>query len=197
MHIGVKLAQLARWHSDRLAIVDDRGACSFGQFHARITRLGNALHGIGLNRGDRVALLIPDSREYLEADYGVMAAGFVRVPIDPRLTRRELIGSLRHAGARALITHDAFAEKVEDLANDVESLDHVIVIGKGDGLAYETLLEKSSEQALPEGESDDLATLNFSGGTTGSPKAVMLRHRNLITVAHNTMHGFKIGNDAI
>jgi acyl-CoA synthetase (AMP-forming)/AMP-acid ligase II len=197
MHIGVKLAQLARWHPDRPAIVDDRGACSFGQFHARITRLGNALHGIGLNRGDRVALLIPDSREYLEADYGVMAAGFVRVPIDPRLTRRELIESLRHAGARALITHEAFAEKVEDLANDVESLEHVIGIGKGADVAYETLLEKSSEQALPEGEGDDLATLNFSGGTTGSPKAVMLRHRNLMTVAHNTTHSFEIGSDAI
>src|SRR5215218_2262344 len=133
MHIGMKLAQLARWHPDCAAIVDDRGACSFGQFHARITRLGNALHGIGLNRGDRVALLIPDIREYLEADYGVMAAGFVRVPIDPRLTRRELIESLRHAGARALITHEAFAGNVESLADEVESLTHLISIGRGPG----------------------------------------------------------------
>jgi len=197
MHIGVKLAQLARWHPDRLAIVDERGACSFGQFHARITRLGNALQGIGLNRGDRVALLIPDIREYLEADYGIMAAGLVRVPIDPRLIRRELIELLRHAGARALITHEAFAENVEDLANDVESLEHIIGIGKGAGIPYEALLEKSSDQPLPEGEGDDLATLNFSGGTTGAPKAVMLRHRNLMTIAQNTIHGFEIGIDAV
>src|SRR5215217_384750 len=131
MHIGVKLAQLARWHPDRAAIVDDRGACSFGQFHARITRLGNALHGIGLNRGDRVALLIPDIREYLEADYGVMAAGFVRVPIDPRLTRRELIELLRHAGARALIMHESFGKKLEGLADEVEPLEYLINVGSG------------------------------------------------------------------
>src|SRR3954471_23841395 len=137
MHIGVKLAQLARWHPDRAAIVDDRGACSFRQFHARIARLGNALHGIGLNRGDRVALLMPDVREYLEANYGAMAAGFVRVPMDPRLTRRELIELLRHAGARALVTHESFAETADGLATEVETLDHVIGVGTGAGLGYE------------------------------------------------------------
>ena len=66
-------------------------------------------------QGDRVALLIPDIREYLEADYGTMAAGLVRVPLDPRLTRSDLIALLTHAGARALVTHASFAEKVEGL----------------------------------------------------------------------------------
>src|SRR5262249_61274595 len=113
MHTASKLAQLARQHADRTAIMDDAGAWSFRRFHERIRRFGNAMHGIGLAAGDRIALLIPDSREYLEADYGAMAAGFVRVPIDPRLTRRELVGLLRHAGARALVAHADFAEKVD------------------------------------------------------------------------------------
>src|SRR5882724_8094727 len=134
MHIGTKLAQLAQRHADRAAIVDASGVstrtiCTFHQFHARITRLGNALHGIGLKPGDRIGLLIPDSREYLEADYAAMAAGFVRVPIDPRLTRRELVGLLQHAGARALITHSSFAETLEGLANDV--LERLIFVGGG------------------------------------------------------------------
>jgi acyl-CoA synthetase (AMP-forming)/AMP-acid ligase II len=197
MHIGAKLAQLALSHADRAAIVDDAGTWSFRQFHARVTRLGNALHGIGLQAGDRIALLIPDSREYLEADYGAMAAGFVRVPIDPRLTRRELVGLLRHAGARALITHSSFAATVDGLSNDVESLQWLIGIGAGVGLDYEDLLQKASEQPLPERGGDDLATLNFSGGTTGAPKAIMLRHRNLMTVAQNTIQGFDIGPDAV
>src|SRR5205085_11759013 len=175
MHIAAKLAQLAKLHSDRTAIVDAVGAWSFRQFLARITRFGNALHGIGLRKGDRIALLIPDIREYLEADYGTMAAGFVRVPMDPRLTRRELVDLLRHAGARALVTHASFAETVHGLMSDVESLEHVIGIGAGVGQSYEALLEKASEQPLPAGEGDDLSALNFSGGPTGPPKAVMLR----------------------
>ena len=197
MHIGATLAQLALRHSDRTAIVDDVGAWSFRKFHARITRFGNVLHGIGLAKGDRVALLIPDIREYLEADYGVMAAGLVRVPMDPRLTRRELVDLLRHAGARALVTHASFAETVDGLTSDVESLEHVIGIGAGVGLSFEALLAKASEQPLPDYEGDDLATLNFSGGTTGAPKAAMLRHRNLLTVAHHTVQGFDIGSDAV
>jgi acyl-CoA synthetase (AMP-forming)/AMP-acid ligase II len=199
MDVGGKLAALAREQADRTAIVDDTGAWSFRQFHARVTRFGNALHGLGLSKGDRVALLIPDIREYLEVDYGTMAAGFVRVPGDPRLTRRELVDLLRHADARALVTHASFAETVDGLATEVEGLDHVIGIGAsaGVGLGYEALLEKSSEQALPAYDGDDLATLNFSGGTTGAPKAAMLRHRNLLTVAQNTIQGFDIGSDAV
>ncbi len=155
------------------------------------------MHGLGLTKGDRVALLLPDCREYLEADYGTMAAGFVRVPMDPRLTRRELAALLLRAGVRALVTHPAFTDKVERLTDDVESLQSVVCVGNGPGLAYESLLEKSSEQPLPQGDGDDLATLNFSGGTTGAPKAVMLRHRNLMTVAANTIQGFDIPSDAV
>ena len=170
---------------------------SFRRFHQRITRFGNAMHGLGLAKGDRIALLLPDFREYLEADYGAMAAGFVRVPMDPRLTRRELAELLQRAGARALVTHPSFADKVEGLTDDVESLQSIVCVGKGPGLDYEALLEKSSEHPLPEGDGDDLATLNFSGGTTGAPKAVMLRHRNLMTVAQNTIQGFDIASDAV
>jgi acyl-CoA synthetase (AMP-forming)/AMP-acid ligase II len=200
MHIGAKWRELVRDHADRTAIMDDRGALTYRQFHARIVRFGNALRGLSLSRGDRVALLVPDCREYLEADYGIMSAGFVRVPLDPRLTRTELAAMLRFVGASALVTHASFAEQTDGLAAAVASLAHIIAIGGrvgGHALDYETLLERSSEQPLPDGDGDDLATLNFSGGTTGAPKAAMLRHRNLADVARNTIAGFEIGRDDI
>ena len=70
------------------------------------------------------------------------------------------------------------------------------MIGGGAGLDYETLLQRASEQPFAGGDGEDLATLNFSGGTTGAPKAVMLRHRNLATVARNTIRGFEIDRRA-
>jgi acyl-CoA synthetase (AMP-forming)/AMP-acid ligase II len=197
MHIGAKLRELARVRGDHPAIIDETGRWSFRHFHARITRFGNALNGLGLQKGDRIALLMPDIREYLEADYGAMAAGFVRVPLDPRLTRHELAALLRFSGARALVTHSAFTAIADRLTDDIETLEHVICVGQGFGREYEALLEKSSERPLPSGDGEDLATLNFSGGTTGAPKAVMLRHRNLTTVAHNTIRGFDIADDAV
>jgi acyl-CoA synthetase (AMP-forming)/AMP-acid ligase II len=193
-HLGSIWRALAQQHGERPAIIDDRGTWSYRAFHARIVRFGQALRGLGLHGGDRVALLMPDLREYLEADYGTMAAGFVRVPLDPRLTRAELVAFLRHAGANALVTHASFAEKIDGLGREVDGLRHIIIVGgeATSGLDYETLLQQASDAPLPEGDGEALAALNFSGGTTGAPKAAMLRHRNLATVARNTIRGFAI-----
>jgi acyl-CoA synthetase (AMP-forming)/AMP-acid ligase II len=202
MHIGTKGRNLPRQHGDHPAIVDDHGSWSYRDVHARIARFGNALAGLGLRKGDRVALHVPDIREYLEADYAIMSAGFVRVPLDPRLTGGELTELLRYAGATALVTHASFAPAVTGLTDAVESLRHIVSIGgdgSGDGLGhdYEALLARASDRPPPEGDGDDLATLNFTGGTTGAPKAAMLRHRNLMAVARNTIHGFGIGGDSV
>jgi acyl-CoA synthetase (AMP-forming)/AMP-acid ligase II len=199
MHIGAMLRDIARRHGERTAIVDDAGAWTYRQFVARLTRFGNALRGLGLQRGDRVGLLLPDMREYLEADYGAMSAGFVRVPMDPQMSPPQLAQALRHAGARALVAHASFAEKIEPLRSDVEGLEIVIVIGGAmpGAHAYEGLLEKSSDQPFADGHGDELATLNFSGGTTSAPKAIMLRHRNMLTAAHGTIGGFDVRPDAV
>jgi acyl-CoA synthetase (AMP-forming)/AMP-acid ligase II len=197
MAIGARLRELAELQGDRDAIVDERGACSYRMLHRRIVRLGNALRGLGLDAGDRVALLMPDVREYLEADYAIMSAGLVRVPLDPRSTRADLVALLRHAGARSLVTHRSLADAVDGLSREVESLDHVAVVGGGAEHDYEALLTQASETPLPDPAPDALATLNFSGGTTGAPKAIMLRHSNLQAVATATMRGFEIPGDAI
>jgi acyl-CoA synthetase (AMP-forming)/AMP-acid ligase II len=193
------LTRLGRWHPDRVAIVDEAGSWTYRRFLSRVRRFGHAMRGLGLDQGDRIALLVPDIREYLEADYGTMSAGLVRVPMDPRLTRNELIALMRHAGVRALIAHVSFADKVEGLASEIEGLEHIISVGGAISacLDYELMLQRASDAPLPGGSGEDLAALNFSGGTTGAPKATMLRHRNLMTVAQNTIQGFEIGADAI
>jgi acyl-CoA synthetase (AMP-forming)/AMP-acid ligase II len=199
MHLAAILGRLSRWYPERIALIDANGTWTFAQFVARVNRLGNALRGQGLTNGDRVALLLPDIREYLEADYGTMSAGLVRVPIDPSLHRKELTAQLAHAGVRALITHSMFGEKVEGIAAELEDLK--IVVSAGGGLAdaqdYEALLQSASDQALPVGAGEDLAALNFSGGTTSAPKAIMLQHRNLVAAAQNIIQGFAIYPDQV
>ena len=88
LHIAAQWRELARIHGDCPALIDAAGTWSYAAVHARIVKLANALLGLGLRKGERVALLLPDIREYLEADYATMAAGLVRVPLDPRLARR-------------------------------------------------------------------------------------------------------------
>src|ERR1700738_5614707 len=131
LHISTQGRELALRHGERSSVVDDRGRLSYRQLHFRVVRVGNALLGLGLAKGDRIALLVPDIREYLEADYGIMAAGLVRVPLDRRLTRDETTALLRFAGARALIGHASFVHKLDGLAGEVDSLEHVVSLGAG------------------------------------------------------------------
>ena len=110
MAIGARLRELAALQGDRDAVVDERGACSYRRFYERIVRLAMPCAGSAWRPATACALLMPDVREYLEADYAIMAAGLVRVPLDPRSTRADLVALLRHAGARALVTHRSLAE---------------------------------------------------------------------------------------
>jgi acyl-CoA synthetase (AMP-forming)/AMP-acid ligase II len=197
MHVAAQWRELALRHRGRPAIVEDTTTWSFHEIAMRITRFGNALLGLGLRKGERVALLMPDIREYLEADYAIMSAGLVRVPLDPRLARAEIIALMRHVDARALVTHATFAEMTNKLSEEVEGLRHVICVGANTGLVYEQALQNAPEQPLPIGDGEDLASLNVSGGTTGAPKAAMLLHRNLVTVARATTHGFDINSGCI
>jgi acyl-CoA synthetase (AMP-forming)/AMP-acid ligase II len=197
MTFAARLQELAERQGDRIAIVDDSGCVTYRELFSRICRFANALRGLGLRSGERVALLVPDIREYLEADYAIMAAGLVRVPLDPRSTPADLVALLRHAGAGALVTHASFADKVATLVGEVESLGHVVVIGGGAALDYERLIADAAGTPPPAVDDDSLATLNFSGGTTGAPKAIMLRHRNLAAVARTTAQGFAVPGDAV
>src|SRR4051794_14546112 len=124
MHIGTTWRALAQQHGDHPAIIDERGSWSYRDIHARIARFGNALAGLGLRKGDRVALLVPDIREYLEADYAIMSAGFVRVPLDPRLTGGGITALLRYAGATAVGTHAPFAPAGTGVTQGGESPRH-------------------------------------------------------------------------
>lgn len=199
MHIAARLAQLAKWYPDRTALIDDRGHLSFRDFLARGAGLAQALAGLGLQRGDRAALLLPDIREYLEADYAIMAAGFVRVPLDPRLPPADLAALLNHSGARALIMHHRFADKVAALRGSLPTLETIVSVGGviPPALDYESLVAAGSCGLPDAGDGEELATLNFSGGTTGAPKAIMLRHRNLMAVAQNTIASFDITDEAV
>ena len=96
VHFAARLQALAQTYPDRPAIVDATGTWSFRQFNARLTRLGNALHGLDLEKGDRVALLLPDIREYLEVVDSSHDGSRMRalMPMRSRLAGVELIGAV-------------------------------------------------------------------------------------------------------
>jgi long-chain acyl-CoA synthetase len=160
---------------ERVAVIDGDQSFTYGELADRCARLAAGLSELGVRHGDRVALLSANGHRYLEAFFGLPAAGIVLVPLNTRLAEPELVHIVQHSGARVLIT-DRDAGAVSAL------VDHVISIP----VDYEGLL--ANADATPPAVdvvAGDIAALFYTGGTTGPPKGVMLTHRNLVANAFN------------
>ena len=140
----------------------------------RAARLACALReDLNLSPGDRVAIVSANMPEYLEAVYAIWHAGCACVPINAKLHPAELAYILAHSGARVCFASSSLATAIEAHAPD--TLERVLVLGSG---TYARLLAADTMEVTPR-DSDDLAWLFYTSGTTGRPKGAMLTHRNL------------------
>ena len=158
---------------ERSAVVCGDVRLTHRELADRTRRLGDALARQGLVPGDRVAVLAGNCHRYLELYLGLPAAGLVIVPINARHALPEIRYALQDAGVRVLFA-DRPVEGIDDLG--------VRVIAMGE--EYEELLAGGEPVPWPDDrDEDDLAGIFYTGGTTGSPKGVMLTHGNLIANA--------------
>jgi len=151
-----------------------------------VNRLARALLALGGQPGDRVAMLIPNCSQGIEALLAPMKAGMAVVPMNIRLHPSEHEYMLNDSGAFALIYGEEFREHLAQVRESLPSVKHFICVGRGShgDLAYDQILDGQPETP-PDAtiEPDDLAWLFYTSGTTGHPKGAMLTHRNLITMA--------------
>ncbi|MBI3285149.1 MAG: long-chain-fatty-acid--CoA ligase [Burkholderiales bacterium] len=160
---------------------------SYKAFIERVARLAGALQALGMESGDRVAMLALNSDRYLEYQFGVPWGGGVLNPCNIRWSAAEIIYSLQDSASSILLVDDTFKAMAGQIVKEVDSLRHVIYVGQGATpagmLRYADLLANSAPVADACRRGDDLAGVFYTGGTTGFPKGVMLSHRNLCTSA--------------
>lgn len=160
---------------------------TFAQTAERVSRLAGALRELGAGAGERVAILAHNSDRYLETMLAASWVGAVYVPLNTRWALQEISYALRECGARVIAVDDAFADRAGPLRAQVPSLAAVIHTGESkapDGLlGYEQLLASAEciEDARHGG--DTPAGIYYTGGTTATPKGVVLSHANLLTSA--------------
>ncbi|MEE4012884.1 AMP-binding protein [Roseibium sp. FZY0029] len=146
-------------------------------------RFANALEGLGLNRGDRVALLLPQIPETAIAHLAAYKSGAIAVPLAALFGLEALRYRLSDSGARVLVTDSAGLAKLADIRSDLLGLDLVISVdGPQTGVfGFHDLLEKASDtyQTLAT-TPDDPALMIYTSGTTGQPKGVLHGHRVLL-----------------
>ncbi len=167
------------------------------------------LQGLGLQRGDRVAIMLPNVPQYPVAVAGVLRAGMVVVNVNPLYTPRELEHQLKDSGAKAIVILENFAATLQQVADHVPT-QHVVLAAMGDmmgllkGAIVNHVVRKVKKMvpafslpaatrfndALSQGRGkaftapkmgpDDIAVLQYTGGTTGVSKGAVLLHRNLV-----------------
>jgi long-chain acyl-CoA synthetase len=171
----------------------------------RVRALSFGLRELGVQRGDRVAILAENSPEWAIADYACLAAGCADVPIYPTLPANQAAYILRDSGAVAVCVSNAGQlEKIRAVRAELPALRHVIafepalagegVLSLGDvmatGRAAAAKYPGWRDEAI-RAQPDDLATLIYTSGTTGDPKGVMLTHGNItsnVVAAHSVIH---------
>ena len=158
---------------------------TWGHVRRRSRRLANALTGLGLGRGDRVATLLWNQSEHLEAYLGVPSAGGVLHTLNPRLHPDEITFIANHAGDRFLIIDDVLLPIYEQFRGQV-NFERVIVVPFGGGATpagfdgYEELLARASDDfTYPQLDENEAAVMCYTSGTTGRPKGVVYSHRAL------------------
>jgi long-chain acyl-CoA synthetase len=179
----------------RTAVVCGGETFDYRTLHERAARLVGGLRSLGVDRGDRVAVLALNCHRYLEAYIGIPAGGMVVVPLNTRLAEPELREILRDAGARVLIT-DRTGEPggTGDLGGLADEVEHVVELPGG----YDELVAGAPPALLGEGVAEtDLAALFYTGGTTGRSKGVMLTHRNLVANAFHKTLACRLGRDDV
>ena len=169
------LKYASRMAPTKTALIDGVESVNFAKLHRRCRLLAGALRDLGLNKGDRVAILANNGQRYIETYMGVPAAGLVVVPLNTRHAMAELKYALEDSQTKVLLTD-------RDPGELADCVEHVIMIPD----SYDTMLNQAAEIELGINlEESDLAGLFYTGGTTGKSKGVMLSHRNLIA---NTFH---------
>ncbi len=188
------LHRSARIYPDKLAVVDGSVRLSYAQFQERANRLSNALRSLGVEKGDRVCILSPNSHFFLESFYGTSQIGAILVPLNYRLVPEDHEYILNHAGVKVILADREQVEIVDAIASDLPSVEHKIAACNPDQakapdgwLDWDQWIESASADAPepPPLDENDVVSINYTSGTTARPKGVMLTHRGCYLNAYN------------
>lgn len=178
-------------YANREGVVDGQNRWTYGDFFDRCDRWSAALQKMGVEQGDRVAYIAPNTHAQLESFYAVPQLGAVLVPINFRLVADDFRYLVQHSGASVVCASADYLEAVDSIRKDLTGVDHFVALDAafapsatadkgGEGwLDYEKLISDSGPDfARPAIGERDLLTINYTSGTTSRPKGVMITHRN-------------------
>ncbi len=187
--LGEVLARWARKIPDKEALVFKDKRYTYSQFNERVNRLASGLTGLGIEKGDKIAVLFMNCMEIAECYFALAKLGAVAVPLNFRLAGRELQYQIDQSDSKALIFGEMFQEVVNSIRPELPKVEHYICVsqeGVEGTIDYEEVVKKGSpEEPLVPVDDDDPAFTMYTAGTTGRPKGAVLTHKNPVMLAVN------------
>lgn len=194
-----------KYYPEKVAVVDEEKTFTYKEFGKRTDQLAYALYNAGILKGDHVAVMLPNTHYMLECFYGICQLGAVMVPLNYRLTAKDLEYIIRHSDAKMLIVDAEFGKLIEDIQETLPLQKYIVVDVPGceskiNGVSYEEFISEMPEDgALPQVDIDEnqMLTLNYTSGTTSNPKGVMLTHRSNYLNAANFLYHLNVAHDDV
>ncbi|MFB6305202.1 MAG: AMP-binding protein, partial [Haloferacaceae archaeon] len=195
------LDRARRYYDDHEAVLATTGErYTYAELGERADGFAAGLQERGVDKGDRVAVLDPNTHYHLEAAYGSMQVGAVHTPLNYRLTPDDFEYILNDAGVTAIYADYEYAEKVEAVREEVPV--ETFVTNRpdevdGDWEDFEAVVDGGTDYDRPEMSEDEIITINYTSGTTGDPKGVCRTHRTETLHAYLVAHHQDVSDDDV
>ncbi|WP_292934859.1 AMP-binding protein [Noviherbaspirillum sp.] len=202
MHIGDLITHHARYRPQHEAIVFGETRLTYDAFNRRVNRLANAMQELGIEKGQKVATLLPNCLELLDIYWAAAKTGAVLVPLSPMLLGAGLASLLGDSDAVLLFTNNALRSVVDEVRPGLERLGEnriVLVDGAAPGYAdYASFTNTSEiEPRISELSADDIYNIMYTSGTTGLPKGIVHTHQIRANYCTLMANAFRIGPESI
>ncbi len=187
MNIGGMLTRNASRHPDKECLVYGDLRYTYSEFNQSVNKLANALAGLGVSKGEKVAIMMQNSDRYVMAFMAAMKLGAVAVPVNFRLAAPEVDYILNHSDSVAFIFDPEYGDLVASLDGKIPGVRHLVRAGAGESppnaISWDELVSgaASDEPGVEVSEWDDCEIL-YTSGTTGRPKGALFDHHRIIHV---------------
>ncbi len=195
MSLKLMLKEAAERYGEKVAIVSGERRFSYADLDEASNKVANAFIKIGVNKGDRVAMLLSNSPEFVITYFGIVKAGAIAVPLDTKYKFEELDSIFGDALPKVLVTESPTLEPLIPVLPKFQSIRHVIDLSSkcgGECLSFQEIMATGSAQGVNvEPEPEDIAQIAYTSGPSLYPRGVMLSHRCLVKEAAISGDGFR------
>ncbi|MGZ6235911.1 MAG: AMP-binding protein [Syntrophales bacterium] len=183
MSLGRMLEESAHHYPNNAATIYDGKSLTYGALHSAVNSLGNELRNRDIQKGDKVAIMLPNCPEFVISYFAVHKIGAVAVTVNILSTPYELRHLLGNSDTKCLITETPLAKRYEEIKDDIPLCKHIITTsGLDTSSQFREIIEKGPfTLEMPEIADDDPAVMIYTAGLTGRPLGAVLTQRNLRT----------------